>query len=434
MTFLLPSAAQCLILALLDALKSHRRDGFIEWIKGLLAVPFVLHSEPAAYIKGVESWTEATNITRQQYSAIMCDIEQLIEDQLDNEKKGTPYLAKIRHLVPSIGTFFTKLPLEEAFYAQDAKRAISCRRLVSPSFNDVRLILNTAQIMTLASGQEQLKLVTLDGDVTLYEDGKSLTHDSPVIPVLLELLKRDIAIGIVTAAGYADTSGTRYKERLEGILVAVRDSTELTPAQKRNLLVMGGESNFLFRFSVDSATLVYVDREEWILPEMTKWEENDIQSLLDLAEEVMTSCQHVMNLNGEIVRKDRAVGIIPLPGKKMIREDLEEVVLGTQRRLEFSECGRKINFCAFNGGSDVWVDIGDKRLGVKALQRYLGQISGRQTLHVGDQFASIGANDFKARLAACTVWVADPSELKDALQELCGYIDKYATERLKPQA
>ncbi|KAK9374599.1 IMP-specific 5-nucleotidase [Lipomyces chichibuensis] len=416
------------------ALKSHRRDGFIEWIKGLLAVPFVLHSEPAAYIQGVESWTEATNITRQQYAAIMSDIEQLIEDQLDNDRKGTPHLAKIRHLVPSIGTFFTKLPLEEAFYAQDAKRAISCRRLVSPSFNDIRLILNTAQIMTLASGHEPLKLVTLDGDVTLYEDGQSLTHDSPVIPVLLELLKRDIAIGIVTAAGYADTSGTRYKERLEGILVKVRDSTELTPAQKRNLLVMGGESNFLFRFSVDSATLVYVDREEWILPEMMKWEENDMQSLLDLAEEVITSCKHVMNLKGEIIRKDRAVGIIPLPGQKMIREDLEEVVLGTQRRLEFSECGRKINFCAFNGGSDVWVDIGDKRLGVKALQRYLGQISGRQTLHVGDQFASIGANDFKARLAACTVWVANPEETNDALQELCVHIDKHATKRLKREA
>jgi hypothetical protein len=40
-----------------------------------------LHSEPAAYIQGVESWTEATNITRQQYAAIMGDIEQMIEDQ-----------------------------------------------------------------------------------------------------------------------------------------------------------------------------------------------------------------------------------------------------------------------------------------------------------------------------------------------------------------
>lgn len=28
------------------ALKTHRRDQLIEWIKGLLAVPFVLHSQP----------------------------------------------------------------------------------------------------------------------------------------------------------------------------------------------------------------------------------------------------------------------------------------------------------------------------------------------------------------------------------------------------
>ena len=27
------------------ALKSHRRDEFIEWIKGLLATPFVLHAD-----------------------------------------------------------------------------------------------------------------------------------------------------------------------------------------------------------------------------------------------------------------------------------------------------------------------------------------------------------------------------------------------------
>ena len=30
------------------ALKTHRRDQLIEWIKGLLAVPFVLHSQPTA--------------------------------------------------------------------------------------------------------------------------------------------------------------------------------------------------------------------------------------------------------------------------------------------------------------------------------------------------------------------------------------------------
>ena len=83
------------------------------------------------------------------------------------DAQGLPHLSRLRALVPSIGTFFTELPLERAFLVQDPKRAISARRLVSPSFNDIRLILNTAQAMALAQGQHPLKLVTFDGDVTL---------------------------------------------------------------------------------------------------------------------------------------------------------------------------------------------------------------------------------------------------------------------------
>lgn len=101
-------------------------------------VPFVLHSEPAAYIREVGSWEDAATTARKQYAAIMADLEAMIENQIMNDRLGTPDLAKIRHLVPSVGTFFTPLPLREAFYVQDAKRAISARRLVSPSFNDVR--------------------------------------------------------------------------------------------------------------------------------------------------------------------------------------------------------------------------------------------------------------------------------------------------------
>ncbi|KAF3207542.1 IMP 5'-nucleotidase [Orbilia oligospora] len=64
--------------------------------------------------------------------------------------------------------------------AQDAKRAISSRRFVSPSFNDIRLILNTAQIMSLVKGGP-LQLVTFDGDVTLYDDGASLIPSNQVM-------------------------------------------------------------------------------------------------------------------------------------------------------------------------------------------------------------------------------------------------------------
>ena len=49
------------------------------------------------------------------------------------------------------------------------------------------------------------------------------------------------------------------------------------------------------------------------------------------------------------------------------------------------------------GGNDVFVDIGDKSWGVLACQSYLGGIEGSETLHVGDQFLSAGANDFKVR-------------------------------------
>jgi IMP and pyridine-specific 5'-nucleotidase len=127
---------------------------------------------------------------------------------------------------------------------------------------------------------------------------------------------------------------------------------------------------------------------------------------------------------GQIIRKKRGVGMIPLPGQKLLREQLEEVVLNAQRAVQEAEVAKKIQFCAFNGGSDVWVDIGDKRYGVLSLQRYLGGISGAETLHVGDQFASLGANDFKARLAASTVWIASPAETVDIIGELILYLDE----------
>jgi IMP and pyridine-specific 5'-nucleotidase len=91
--------------------------------------------------------------------------------------------SKLGMLVPTAGPFFTRLPLEAAFKYQDRKRYISSRRYVAPSFNDVRLVLNSAQIMAVTGGT--LQLATFDGDVTLYDDGQSLESTSPVIPRLL---------------------------------------------------------------------------------------------------------------------------------------------------------------------------------------------------------------------------------------------------------
>lgn len=91
--------------------------------------------------------------------------------------------SKLGMLVPTAGPFFTRLPLEAAFKYQDRKRYISSRRYVAPSFNDVRLVLNSAQIMAVTGGT--LQLATFDGDVTLYDDGQSLEPTSPIVPRLL---------------------------------------------------------------------------------------------------------------------------------------------------------------------------------------------------------------------------------------------------------
>lgn len=298
-------------------------------------------------------------------------------------------------LVPSVGTFFTPLYLEDAFNYQDQQRFISRRRFVAPSFNDIRLILNSAQVLGLVRSSE-VKLITFDGDVTLYDDGACLTPENPVIPRILRLLQQDRKVGIVTAAGYTDAP--KYYERLQGLLDAINDSTSLTDYQKQGLIVMGGESNFLFRFDPTSAArLSYVPREEWLLDEMQAWSEDDITQLLDIAESALRACVSNLNLPAAVLRKDRAVGVYPVNGVRINREQLEETVLVVQNTVQRSAVGERLPFCAFNGGNDVFVDIGDKSWGVRACQCYFGGIDPAKTLHVGDQFLSAGANDFKVR-------------------------------------
>ncbi|KAI4121679.1 MAG: hypothetical protein LQ341_007378 [Variospora aurantia] len=346
---------------------------------------------------------------------------QLTREQVAQQKRGTQERSKLKLLVPSVGVFFTPLSLEEAFLFQDERRRISSRRFVPPSFNDIRLILNSAQLLSLTRNGP-IELVTFDGDVTLYNDGESLTDQNPVIGKVIRLLQQGIRIGIVTAAGY--TNASRYYERLHGLLDAIADAITDTGVvvEDPRLIILGGESNYLFEFDFHAQNFLrYVPRETWMLDEMREWLEEDIQSLLDVAEGALRECINNMQLSAEVLRKDRAVGIIPVAGpgrQKFTREQLEETVLVTQQVLEVSSPGKKIPFCAFNGGNDVFVDIGDKSWGVLSCQRYFGGIEGSKTLHVGDQFLSAGANDFKARLACTTAWIASPAETVALLDEL----------------
>ncbi|KAK5807461.1 hypothetical protein VI817_001719 [Penicillium citrinum] len=391
---------------------THRRDQL-----GLLAVPFVLHSQPTViYQNHSEGLQTIAADTHQRYAEIMLDVENLIADHIHHEQASLPGKSKLKLLVPSVGSFFTALHLQDAFNYQDERRFISRRRFVAPSFNDIRLTLNSAQLLGLVR-TSSVELLTFDGDVTLYDDGKNLTPSNPVIPRILRLLQQDRKVGIVTAAGYEDAP--KYYERLYGLLDAVYESVTLSPEQKAGIVVMGGESNFLFRFDESQdCRLSYVPREEWLLDEMTAWREDDIKELLDLAENALRTCKEALNLPAAVLRKDRAVGVYPVNGVRINRELLEETVLVVQNTVERSAVGARLPFCAFNGGNDVFVDIGDKSWGVRACQRYFNGINPSKTLHIGDQFLSAGANDFKARLASTTAWIASPAETVDLLDEL----------------
>jgi len=266
-----------------------------------------------------------------------------------------------------------------------------------------------------------------------------------------DLLRKNVKIAIVTAAGY--TTADRYYARLHGLLDAMAASPSLTPAQKRSLAVMGGEANYLFAFDPESPhRLTSVPRSRWLPPDMAAWSEADITALLDDAEAALADCVRTLRLPATLMRKDRAVGIVASPPEARIaRESLEETVLVVQKMLEVRSVAagrrRAVPFCAFNGGRDVFVDIGDKSWGVAACQRWFGDgggwsgiagggaggdkgggevamIKGENTLHVGDQFLSAGANDFRARSVGTCAWIASPAETVELLDELAGLMGK----------
>ena len=123
--------------------------------------------------------------------------------------------------------------------------------------------MNSAQLIALVKSGP-LELVTFDGDVTLYPDGGVLERGDAVVERLLGLLRRRVNVGVVTAAGYADGGG--YEGRLKGLLKGVEElDGDGWGASRGDLIVMGGESSYLFRYEDDAEEgyLGYVDRDRW---------------------------------------------------------------------------------------------------------------------------------------------------------------------------
>ncbi len=293
----------------------------------------------------------------------------MIADSIFWSLQNEPHQARLKKLVPSIGSFFTPLPLVESFQEMDQERNFIGRRFVPPSFNDIRDLLNQAQIKAIAPA---LELITFDGDMTLYADGADFVRNSKLVGLLSDLLRLGKKVAIVTAAGYPKDS-KRYEQRLSGLLESFREGAD--KKYLANFYVLGGECNYLFRYDPMIHHLVYIEPEIYQPLFMSCWasEEVAIQELLTEAETHVRKRVKEMGIDKKvsIIRKPRAVGVNPIPGTFLNREQLDEMALSVQNKLNRYQMRISdkptIPFCAFNGGNDVWIDIGNKLIGVKVL-------------------------------------------------------------------
>ncbi|CAL5220580.1 g2618 [Coccomyxa viridis] len=314
------------------------------------------------------------------------------------EHRQDPRRSRLKRVVPCVGSFFTPLKLVEAFNEYDEFFALSRRRFVPPNFAEMRHVLNIAQIHSSA---KSLKLVTFDADGTLYADGCHMEHDNEMVSHIISLMQSGIDVAIVTAAGYPGEP-EKFEERVAGLLAAFRKLRMPSDITDR-FHIMGGECNYLLRVSRDSAKrLEFVPDEQWKSRAMMAWSEEAIQGMLSSAESVLRETAHRLRLPVMIVRKERAVGA--MPQVPTVYEVLEEMAITVQSHLVDSGCP----FCAFNGGSDVFVDVGNKSFGLEALMKHLGR-KPAEALHVGDRFTASG-NDAITRDCCCILWVANPEE------------------------
>ncbi|KAI9910806.1 hypothetical protein PsorP6_010092 [Peronosclerospora sorghi] len=232
----------------------------------------------------------------------------------------------------------------------------------------------------------ETEALTLGADDTIYEDGGSINKSSRI------LIRRGIVVSLLIAASFPGNS-SRYEQRLRGILEALAD---LTCEERPRFLVVGRECNYRFE--------TYTD---------TMW------GIVGLRE-----------IDGAIWKDGRGE-IINTSNKLILYENLEEISFTMQNELRHFQ----VPFCAFNGGNDVWVDIGHKALGIKALQKYAFQflpkelrgsemrnIQGHECLLVGDRFTITG-NYTRSRDVAATVWVSNHHKTGCVMSILLQVID-----------
>ena len=399
--------------------------------------------------------------------------ELLIEEHIRMEGSSQP--SRLQQLVPTIGIFHTPLPLRAAFSIYNEKHRLTRRKHIQISFNEIRHILNLAQIIAMRrrdvrgkeaydilcsstrclyeessqSNDEQEnqenshlvdsssdfngmnsrqfdgpKLISFDGDQTLYSDGTNF-DDNPKLARYMELLLcHGTNVAVVTAAGY-EYNVEKYEFRISGLLQHFA-KRNLTAEECERFYLFGGECNYLLRLGADyhlhpvkeHGPGGWITATQYLDDTPGNWEESRITALLDVVENKANTVVKDLCLRGRVIRKRRAVGLVPKQDSEITRESLDEVVLSYQEEVHAMNngAGPGLPYCAFNGGSDAWVDVGNKRVGVQILQSYLG-VQPDETLHIGDQFLNTG-NDYAARAGSPCIWIINPKETTYILKSI----------------
>eukprot|EP00750_Incisomonas_marina_P029273 INCI7089.2.p1 GENE.INCI7089.2~~INCI7089.2.p1 ORF type:complete len:418 (-),score=70.33 INCI7089.2:559-1812(-) len=370
---------------LLYATQKHRKDALIEFIRAELNRCFALYDKKEINTRYLETMAFITDMI--------------------SEHRRNPEGSRLHRIVPTVSKFFTDLDLTRAYTFYNQKARFSQRSFVPPSFNEIRDLLNVAQVH--ATCTDKVQMISFDGDQTLYSDGSCISNQS-IIDSIVRLLQDGVVIAIVTAASYLDNA-SGYERRIDLLLQHFRQVK--LPAEKlSNFYVLGGECNYLFQCNKD-AHLEYIDPQRW-QPGVFDYSPADVVPVLDKAQSVIETCVAELGIQARLIRKERAVGIIPkVPGHRLKREALDETAYAVSSALKKQFLN--VPFCSFNGGNDVFVDIGDKSIGIRGLLKLTG-IAKEHCLHVGDQFFSHG-NDYACRDTCATIWITSPKETAEVL-------------------
>ena len=203
---------------------------------------------------------------------------------------------------------------------------------------------------------------------TLYSDGANFESNQRLANYLYQLLRHGVFVAVVTAAGY-EYKVEKYEYRLSGLLHYFKKKG-LSAEECARFYLFGGECNYLLRLGEDyclhpvreSGPGGWMTSTSFLEEGPGNWPEAAIEEMLNVVEEIFSNAVDELNLRGRVIRKRKSVGLCPNPGQEITRESLDEVVLRSHEKLGLLNDGHGpgLPYCAFNGGSDAWVDVGNK--------------------------------------------------------------------------